>query len=181
MVVGHHPWSIGSMAKLVKQVVAGHFTIPPTVTPLCADLITRLLKVNPAERLKMDQIFSHGWVVAGKTRTGRAPVLPPLFPVSRSFDEMRVLQRRRATFSEVVSPFDFASDSEVSEPARLPPAEAQSGRTPKRRAFAASVRSPLAPGSRDGVRSPRLSRVHRNGLVLSRGKIEESTMFQHTE
>jgi serine/threonine protein kinase len=180
MVVGRHPWSIANIAKMLKQITAGQFTIPSSVTPPCADLIRKLLRVNPADRIRIEQIWAHGWVSAGsgKMRVGR-PILPPLFPVSRSMDEVRLIERKRTELSSIISPFECASDSEVAA-VRPRPAEIHSGRAARRRTMGCAVRCPSGGASRDGVRSPRLARVVGSGILWSRERMEQQAMWEHS-
>ena len=61
MLTGYLPFDEDNQSLLVKKICTGNFTIPETVSPDAADLITKMLKVHPLERIKMSDIKRHNF------------------------------------------------------------------------------------------------------------------------
>lgn len=66
---------------LRQHIAAAQFSFPPQVpvSPDCKALISAIMKINPAERLTIDQIRAHPWLTGS-----RAPVKPILASVPHS-------------------------------------------------------------------------------------------------
>eukprot|EP01137_Pigoraptor_chileana_P018351 Opistho-2@77687 len=56
MLEGTHPF------QQPEDVVSGRFTMPTHLSKECQDLISRMLVVDPARRVAVDQIYRHPWV-----------------------------------------------------------------------------------------------------------------------
>ena len=77
-------WSIGVVLfamlsgcfpfKNVNNQMGGVFSFPPSMSPEARELISRILVVNPRNRLSLDRILEHPWVAKAKFLT--QPVLP---------------------------------------------------------------------------------------------------------
>jgi len=77
-------WSIGVVLfamlsgcfpfKNVNNQMGGIFSFPPSMSPEARELISRILVVNPRNRLSLDRILEHPWVAKAKFLT--QPVLP---------------------------------------------------------------------------------------------------------
>lgn len=80
MVTGKHPWDVKNITKMVKQITNAQFTVPSTVTPACDDLIKKILRVKPNDRLTTEGILNHPWMklASSKTKMAVGPSLPPL-------------------------------------------------------------------------------------------------------
>ena len=63
LVCGELPFTGSTFMELYRQVVHGEYAIPDFVSPLCRDLIARMLVVDPKERATIGQIVTHPWVV----------------------------------------------------------------------------------------------------------------------
>lgn len=59
MLTGYLPFDEDNQSLLVKRICTGNFVIPENVSPDAADLITKMLKVHPLERIKMSDIKRH--------------------------------------------------------------------------------------------------------------------------
>lgn len=92
MVAGYLPFweSKASMQSLLRKVVNGKFVLPKNISPECADLIQRMLTVDPQKRITIDEIRHHPWVTQGYD--GPPPTyLPTTYPVHHI--EERVLEQ----------------------------------------------------------------------------------------
>jgi serine/threonine protein kinase len=96
MVTGQLPWTKRNQTQLFQQIRNGEYTIPPYLSTDCANMIGRLLTVDPAQRITVQQAIQHPFlarvqllqspVLAGKQITqelvdrsfGRAPPKPTI-------------------------------------------------------------------------------------------------------
>jgi serine/threonine protein kinase len=102
------PWQLTNLPKMAAQIKGGHYQIPTHVSPSCADLIRSLLKVNPRERLRCDQILTHSWMIGVAGRKGKPlrTVLPPLHSSGVSVKQwVQSLRRDSKVGGDVMSPF----------------------------------------------------------------------------
>jgi serine/threonine protein kinase len=63
LVTGMLPWTQTVRGKLFDQIKAGQYRIPPDVSPACADLIRRLMTVDPAARITIQEAHQHPWML----------------------------------------------------------------------------------------------------------------------
>lgn len=59
---GHEPFRAKTPNQKFKQILNNDFKINPEISPLAQDLIQKLLRADPEERLNFEQIFEHGWL-----------------------------------------------------------------------------------------------------------------------
>ncbi|KAF7730309.1 hypothetical protein EC973_002553 [Apophysomyces ossiformis] len=62
MLAGEMPFDDDSEIITRRKIVKGDYEIPSYFSPEASDLIRNVLKLNPAERLTMDQIINHPWL-----------------------------------------------------------------------------------------------------------------------
>lgn len=67
---------------LLRKVLAGKFTLPKHLSPDCCDLITRMLQGDPRQRITIDEIRTHPWVIkcfntAPDSYLPSVPMVPP--------------------------------------------------------------------------------------------------------
>lgn len=62
MVTGQHPWNVVNTSMMTRQILKGNYTVPKTVSDECKDLIERMLKVDPKDRITIDGIMAHPWL-----------------------------------------------------------------------------------------------------------------------
>jgi len=62
LLTGHLPFDDENIRNLLLKVKAGHFTMPPQLSPEAKDLIWRMLDVDPKTRIKMQEIFVHPFI-----------------------------------------------------------------------------------------------------------------------
>ncbi|KAJ6653045.1 hypothetical protein lerEdw1_010131 [Lerista edwardsae] len=72
--VGRPPFESASHTETYRRIISVDFKFPPFVTEGPRDLISKLLRHNPAERLLLQAVMEHPWVKANSRRT-----LPPVF------------------------------------------------------------------------------------------------------
>ncbi|XP_058038855.1 aurora kinase B isoform X2 [Ahaetulla prasina] len=76
--VGNPPFESESHSETYRRIVSVDLKFPPFVTEGAQDLISKLLRHNPSERLSLQAVMEHPWVKEHSKR-----VLPPVFnPVS---------------------------------------------------------------------------------------------------
>ncbi|KAI8968159.1 kinase-like domain-containing protein [Mycotypha africana] len=63
LLCGHLPFDDDNIRQLLTKVKLGNYTIPDYVSSEARDLIRRILVVNPAQRLTMQQVQEHPWFV----------------------------------------------------------------------------------------------------------------------
>ncbi|XP_066483784.1 aurora kinase B [Tiliqua scincoides] len=72
--VGHPPFESASHSETYRRIVSVDLKFPPFVSEGARDLISKLLRHNPADRLSLQNVMEHPWVKANSRR-----VLPPVF------------------------------------------------------------------------------------------------------
>lgn len=63
LVCGFLPFDGNSFTELFTKIVKGDYRIPSFVSPDCADLIQRMLVVDPAQRATIDEVRVHTWLL----------------------------------------------------------------------------------------------------------------------
>lgn len=73
--VGNPPFDCPSMPETIRRICQDSVRFPPRVCVEAQDLINKLLKKNPAERISLDEVLLHPWVQknAGKTAKSETP------------------------------------------------------------------------------------------------------------
>ncbi len=81
LVTGTLPFDDDNVRRLLQKVKTGVFTIPDFVPADAADLIRRMLVVNPSKRMTIAQIEQHAWFkkrpFTWKTNNNGPLVAPP--------------------------------------------------------------------------------------------------------
>ncbi|XP_012511056.1 PREDICTED: aurora kinase B [Propithecus coquereli] len=72
LLVGNPPFESASHNETYRRIVKVDLKFPPSVPEGARDLISKLLRHNPSERLPLAQVSAHPWVRAHSRR-----VLPP--------------------------------------------------------------------------------------------------------
>jgi serine/threonine protein kinase len=81
MVTGSHPWNCDNQSVMMRQILGAEYTIPGYVSADCKDLIGKLLRLTPDERLTADQVLEHQWLkLASKAQFGNKPAPPVSMP-----------------------------------------------------------------------------------------------------
>ena len=64
MVCGELPFDDedNNMKNIVYKIKNGKYTLPDNLSPLCKDLIKRILEANPDKRITLEEIKNHNWV-----------------------------------------------------------------------------------------------------------------------
>ena len=64
MVCGELPFDDdnNNMKNIVYKITNGKYTLPDNLSPLCKDLIQRILEANPSKRITLEEIKNHKWV-----------------------------------------------------------------------------------------------------------------------
>lgn len=90
MVTGQHPWNLNDSEMMENQIKTATYPMPMSLSVFVIDLISRLIVVNPLQRLDASQVLSHTWITS---RIAQLPnfqnvvqSLPPLMRRSISFE-----------------------------------------------------------------------------------------------
>ncbi|CAE7829202.1 ark1 [Symbiodinium microadriaticum] len=78
--VGRPPFQSTNHTMLIDRILKIAIFFPPGLPPLVVDLVRRLLKRDPAQRLPLEQVLRHPWVVG---TSGEAAAFPARHPVLR--------------------------------------------------------------------------------------------------
>lgn len=62
MVTGSLPWKETNQTAVFSQIRKAEYAVPRYVSKNCSDLIYSLMKLNPMDRLTIDQILDHPWL-----------------------------------------------------------------------------------------------------------------------
>ncbi|EAY09063.1 AGC family protein kinase [Trichomonas vaginalis G3] len=81
MVVGSPPWNTTSSANLLDQIFADNIQYPSHISKLCRSLISSMLKINPFERITMDEIMNHPWLKIAHFSPSKNENLNPAQPL----------------------------------------------------------------------------------------------------
>jgi serine/threonine protein kinase len=156
MTTGAFPWHSENLPRMVQQIRRGDFSISDLLSPSCRDLVESMLKVNPDDRLDINEVLAHPWLKQAKhsrlvRSNGRscADSLPAARRLSMEDVGEKLARESKLSSSGIVSPFD---PDEVSRSTGLPklvtnvlsPTRADLGLTPirSRRSIGASGCSP---------------------------------------
>ena len=123
LMTGKSPWNIRNHSILTRQILSASYRIPSTVPKLCADLIAKLLKINPKERLNTSSIYAHQWMksvckadienednikIDELKKTNNK-----LHMIFKSVTDMLMTNERMVSKGGIVTPFDSYSESET--------------------------------------------------------------------
>ena len=80
LIHGEAPFRGRNITDITRSLAMKTIRFSSSVSPHAKDLITNILKTNPAERLSLHQIFNHSWVLAGLTNLNKRekPLNEPL-------------------------------------------------------------------------------------------------------
>ncbi|CAD5219334.1 unnamed protein product [Bursaphelenchus okinawaensis] len=67
LVSGSCPFQMENQDTAIKQIKNGIYKIPSFVTPNCADLLRRMMTVDPKKRITMAEVLVHPWIKQGYT------------------------------------------------------------------------------------------------------------------
>ncbi|XP_068267648.1 SNF-related serine/threonine-protein kinase-like isoform X2 [Nyctibius grandis] len=62
LVCGHPPFQEANDSETLTMIMDCRYTVPPHVSPQCADLISRMLQRDPKQRASVEQIEGHAWL-----------------------------------------------------------------------------------------------------------------------
>ena len=77
MVTGQNPWNIQNTSIMLHQILRGSYQLPDFLSKSCTHLISSMLKVNPSERITMQEVLAHPWLKRGDECSYRSLEHPP--------------------------------------------------------------------------------------------------------
>ncbi|OHT06225.1 CAMK family protein kinase [Tritrichomonas foetus] len=66
MVTGALPWKESNQMQLYRQIIDANFIIPRNLSLTLRDLISRLMRPDPNDRLPVTEILRHPWILEGE-------------------------------------------------------------------------------------------------------------------
>jgi len=120
MVTGEHPWNITNTSIMLRQILKGTYTIPSYISPQCKDLITKMMQVNPRDRISIENIVKHPWLQNAENSKLKIPnsgssnslsPLPPLNGLTLAEISEASAQSSQRSESGIISPFDDEVDN----------------------------------------------------------------------
>ncbi|OHS94393.1 CAMK family protein kinase [Tritrichomonas foetus] len=102
LVTKHHPWPVDNIPQMMKCIQAVKYTVPNDISPPCVDLLHALLRANPNDRMKPNDILKHPWMKLATNRFRKSTTLPRL--PAEVLNQLAMNANREAS-GEVVSPF----------------------------------------------------------------------------
>ncbi|KZT51690.1 Pkinase-domain-containing protein [Calocera cornea HHB12733] len=104
LMTGRLPFDDPNIRILLKKVKEGKFDMPRTIPYEAQDLLRRMIEIDPAKRIKMDDIFKHPFFISANPPMSSLPEVPtpptrnelsrPIFPKSSS--ELAIVRGLRA-------------------------------------------------------------------------------------
>jgi serine/threonine protein kinase len=76
LVTGEFPFKSNNEKRVFEKIRKGSISIPPFISPLCCDLITKILQIDPSIRPSASEILNHPWI---KTCGGSSVYATPSF------------------------------------------------------------------------------------------------------
>jgi serine/threonine protein kinase len=119
MVTGNNPWTVSNVPQMMSQIMSAHYRIPEFLSADCVDLIGKMLRVMPHQRIRIEEILRHPWLNRASECT--APMPPVAVPRKdtaalpslngASIEDVSSLSRSASHFScrGVYSPFEAPS------------------------------------------------------------------------
>lgn len=111
MVTGYHPWDITNTVVMAGQISRADFQVPKYVSNECKELITSMIRVKADERMTLDKILKHPWLLLAKqaniVQRTKMQVRPPVIPKQQeTVLEKTTKARHKSINNQIVSPFD---------------------------------------------------------------------------
>ncbi|KAH9284931.1 Serine/threonine-protein kinase PLK4 [Echinococcus granulosus] len=67
LVVGHPPFDTREVRSTLSRVIAGDYEMPEHLSPDCSDLIAKLLRKQPQDRIKLSDMIRHPFITRSTT------------------------------------------------------------------------------------------------------------------
>jgi serine/threonine protein kinase len=74
LVTGELPFNGHNFTDLFAKIIQGQYTLPEYLSDDCQDLISKMLKVEPNERLSLDNIRTHAWTSLDSGSVAKATI-----------------------------------------------------------------------------------------------------------
>ncbi|OHT16652.1 hypothetical protein TRFO_13084 [Tritrichomonas foetus] len=69
MVTGQLPWTSKDQAQIIQQIKSAEYKIPSYLSENLRELISKLITVNPEDRLTAEQVLKHKWIQGADSLT----------------------------------------------------------------------------------------------------------------
>lgn len=91
LVCGKVPFDDSDLSKLHKKIKKGKITYPSYLSAPCLDLLSRILVVDPTQRITLQQLKQHPWIMEGYSSPPSSYIPSGRIPLSLPLDK-RVLE-----------------------------------------------------------------------------------------
>ena len=122
MVTGEHPWNVTNTSMMLRQIMAADFTLPLYLSEELRDLISRLMKVNPNERIPLHQVLKHPWLNFAEWSLIKQPenldlAISSITPQPMTLEQISSSSSRSSHLSDhgIISPFEVESDGNLTD------------------------------------------------------------------
>ena len=95
---GHPPWVAKTIINLYAKIVNDPLVFPGPLDPALKNLFERVLEKNPAERMTLDQIMKHPWMMT--MPAAPPPVTPTAGPQRKQQQQQQQQQQQRASTAQ---------------------------------------------------------------------------------
>jgi serine/threonine protein kinase len=125
MVTGNNPWTVSNVPVMMNQIFSADYPVPDFLSAECADLLSRMLRVTPEQRIALSDILSHPWI----QKASLSPVQLPLAIFTKkgapappclngaSIEDVSSLSKSscQSTSQGVYSPFESKEEEEETD------------------------------------------------------------------
>lgn len=84
MVVGDTPWNTTNRQIMMRKIMKAEFEIPEFVSESCADLIKRMITLDPDARISLEGIMKHEWMGCKCRLNSKSSSLEDLVAMNRN-------------------------------------------------------------------------------------------------
>lgn len=115
LVTGEHPWYVMNTPLMLQQITSGTYEMPTYISKELEDLISKMIRVDPNERLTIDQVVAHPWLeVASQAPFPKLHLdcLPGLYDNKIKLEDLskNIENYSKASDSGVISPLDYINN-----------------------------------------------------------------------
>jgi serine/threonine protein kinase len=62
MVTGNNPWTVSNVPIMMNQIFSADYPVPDFLSPECADLLSKMIRVMPEQRIALSDVLAHPFV-----------------------------------------------------------------------------------------------------------------------
>lgn len=121
LVTGTSPWRTENTTQMLQNIMKGKYILPEYLSPTCKDIISGMIQVQPADRLSIQKLMNHPWLMNNRNIQNlpiNDLVMPEIQPLSvADLSDHSSCSSTRSN-SGIFSPFDD-EDEDCDKPIQL--------------------------------------------------------------